>query len=57
MLRETLGVNARGSGSGYHVPADSSWRHETLSRIHGQTPTVRGARRAMRMSDAPGPDA
>lgn len=56
VLRETLGVNAHGSGKGYHVPADSSWRHETLSRIHGQKPSVHGARRMMKLSDAPGPD-
>ena len=57
VLRETLGVKARGTGSGYHVPADSSWRHETLSRVHGQAPSVLGARRVMNLSDAPGPDA
>lgn len=56
-LADTFGGTRRGRGTGYHVPGDSSWRHEALSRVHGQSPTVLGARRMMRMGDAPGPDA
>lgn len=56
-LREALDIPARGSGDGYHVPADSSWRHETLSRLHERQPSIHGARRVMHLSDSPGPDA
>lgn len=56
-MREVFGVRSMGAGGGYHVPADSSHRHETLSRVFGQEPALTGASRAMRMGEAPGPDA
>lgn len=56
-ISQTFGVRARGSRSGYHVPNDSSWRHEALSRAYGQEPSIRGAQRVMGLRDAPGPDA
>ncbi|APE12584.1 hypothetical protein BO226_24830 (plasmid) [Rhodococcus sp. 2G] len=45
-LADTLGIPAHHSrANGVYIPADTSWRHEMLSRSYGDTPPpIRAAR-------------
>lgn len=58
-LAAALGLRSgRTGGSGVHVPADPSWRHEFLDRSAGRPPTVLGSRFVVRRPhEAAGPQA